>query len=216
MGSLVKYIAREWHADFWMGFLLKTRGWKPMIKGHFLAGCHGMVQMFKVLRIRFPAYLYMANFDHICSSAVSQDISGRYPNLVGYDDNFLLLIFQMHCPAPPSEDDARHMQDTYTLLRKTSGREDLPMLAIDHLAAILSISEPIGGASKQVVDDFQLYIYVVGQQLGWEFLDNLVGDPKKCGALYCDVGTRNGRIARLYMTILADPKYDVVTRFTLK
>ena len=108
------------------------------------------------------------------------------------------------------------MQDAYTLHRKTSGREDPHILTIDHIAAILSISEPIGGASKQVMDDFQLYIYIVGWQLGWEFLDNLMGDPKKCGALYCDVGTRNGRIARLYMTILADPKYDVVKRLTLK
>jgi len=56
------------------------------------------------------------------------------------------------------------------------------------LPLLLSIWEPIGGALKQVVGDFQRYITVFEARIGWGFLDNLMGEPKKCGAFHCDSG----------------------------
>ena len=136
-------------------------------------------------------------------------MSGRYPNLLGYDDDFLLLAFEAHCPVPTSVDDARCMQNAYTILRGASNRKQTYMYPSDRFPLILSISEPIGGASKQVVEDFQLYMVAFKACAGWEFLDDVMGDPKKCGALYCDVGTRNARIAQRYMTILVAGEPDV-------
>ena len=50
------------------------------------------------------------------------------------------------------------------------------------------------------------------ERAGWEFLENLMSDPKKCGAFYCDVALRNARIAQHYMTTLTAAKHDVEER----
>jgi len=100
------------------------------------------------------------------------------------------------------------MQNAYTILRGASNPGGVDTISPEGLLPlILSISEPIGHASKKVVDNFQRYISVVearaGWECGWEFLDNVMGDPMKCGVLYCDVGIRNARIAQRYMMTLA-------------
>ena len=152
-------------------------------------------------------------------------MSGRYPDLVGYDDHFLLVIFQTHCPAPTSVDDAKYMQNAYTILRararNLSDDDRDPFytpptrrINLDIISAISGAIEgdAIGGASMKIFEDIYDYITFFVARAGWEFLDNIMGDPKKCSALYCDVGIRNARIAQRYMMILADPESEEVRR----
>ena len=133
-------------------------------------------------------------------------MNSHYPDLVGYDNDFLLLAFQIHCPAPTSEDDARCMQNAYTILRATSNLKDNWFTGDLPGPLIFSVSEPIGSPSKQAVDDFQRYILGFVGLGGWKLLDDLMGDQRKCGALYCDVGLRHARVAQQYMTTLAAAK----------
>jgi len=96
------------------------------------------------------------------------------------------------------------MQNAYTVFRglierKDFDRSDFPIM----IRLILGVSEPIGTTSLDRVIDFYSYIRVFGEHVGWELLDNCMGNPKKCGALYCDVGVRNARVARGCMTTLA-------------
>ena len=136
-------------------------------------------------------------------------MSSDYPDLVGYDDDFLVRAFRLHCPAPQSVEDARCMQNAYTILREFEVSDQDNFYVGDPLHLISSIPEPIVGASIQGVNDFLSYIQALGKRGGWEFVDNLMGDPKKCGALYCDVGIRNARIAQRYMaTLAAEPDME--------
>ena len=133
-------------------------------------------------------------------------MSGRHLDLTKYNDDFLVHAFQIQYPAPTSTDDARCMQNAYTVLRgrKAHGSDSDPLFPT--ITLILSVSEPIGAASLERVIDFYRCIRVFGKHVGWEFLDNLMGDPKKCGAWYCDVGVRNARVAQRYMTTLTTLK----------
>ena len=131
---------------------------------------------------------------------------GRYPELTKYNDDFLVHAFQTQYLAPTSTDEARCMQNAYTVLRGQSELEDVRDLDFPTILLILSVSEPTGTVSHERVNEFHLYIRVLGEHIGWEFLDNLMGDPKKCGALHCDVGVRNARVAQRCMTILATMK----------
>jgi len=121
-------------------------------------------------------------------------MSGDYPDLVGYDDDFLVHAFQIHCPAPTSVDDAICMQNAYTAFHEA--------LALGPWIPTPSFSQSIGPASTVAVDDFQHYIRTFAERAGLEFLETLMADEKKCGVLYCEVGIRNARVARLYMTTL--------------
>jgi len=59
----------------------------------------------------------------------------------------------------------------------------------------------MGDVSPEAVE-FQLAFRKRG--LGeWQLLDDIMGDQKECGALYCKAGIRHARIAQQYMTILA-------------
>ena len=136
-------------------------------------------------------------------------MNDQYPDLVGYDDDFLLLAFQIHCPAPTSVDDARCMQNAYTILRGASNLKDSGFNGTLPGPLIFSVSEPIGSPSKQAVDDFQRYILGFVGLGGWKLLDNLMGDRRKCGALYCDGGIRHARISQQYMMTLAAVTPDV-------
>ena len=60
-------------------------------------------------------------------------MSGRYPDLANYNDDFLVQTFQIQYPAPTSTDDAICMQNTYTVLR--GGRE---LKDVDGYDSILS------------------------------------------------------------------------------
>ena len=139
-------------------------------------------------------------------------MSGRHPDLTKYNDDFLVQAFQIQYPAPTSTDDARCMQNAYTVLRGRSELKDVDYFDFPTISLILNVSEPIATASWDRVNDFHSYITVFGDHVGWGFLDNLMGDPKKCGALYCDIGVRNARVARGYMTTLAtlNPRLQVV------
>ena len=133
-------------------------------------------------------------------------MSGRHPDLNKYNDDFLIHTFQIHHPAPTSTDEARCMQNAYTILRGQIEREDIEISESSTLHLILSVSEPMGAASKERVIDFYRYIRVFGEHVGWELLDYCMGDPKKCGALYCDVSVRNARVAQGCMKTLAPVK----------
>ena len=97
------------------------------------------------------------------------------------------------------------MQNAYTVLRGWSELKnaDASVIFFPLAPLILRVSEPIGTASGERVIDFYRYITVFGEHVGWEFLDDLMGDPERCGALYCDVGLRNARVAQQYMVTLA-------------
>ena len=135
-------------------------------------------------------------------------MSGRHPDLTKYNDDFLVHAFQIQYPAPASVDDARCMQNAYTVLRGRSELEDVDDSDFPTLS--IRISEPIGLVSEGRVIDFHRYMRVFGKHVGWEFLDNLMNDPKKCGALYCDVGVRNARVAQQYMTTLPHVEKSVI------
>jgi len=79
------------------------------------------------------------------------------------------------------------MQNAYTILRGASNPEDIywHIYSRDRLPLILRISEPIGSVSKEVVDEFQRYVGIVQARVGWEFLDNVMGDPRN--AVLCIV-----------------------------
>ena len=130
-------------------------------------------------------------------------MSGRHPDLTKYNDDFIIHAFQIQYPASTSADDARCMQNAYTVLR---GQSELKDVDTSGFPLIIRISEPIGLASEERIIDFYRYIRALEKRVGWEFLDTLMGDPKKCGALYCDVGVRNARVARRYMTNLVTMK----------
>jgi len=98
------------------------------------------------------------------------------------------------------------MQNAYTVFRGLIERKDADSSDVSMLHLILSLSEPIGTASQDRVLDFYGYRSVFGEHVGWELLDSCMGDPKKCGALYCDVGMRNARVAQVCMTTLATVK----------
>jgi len=132
-------------------------------------------------------------------------MSGCYPDLTEYNDDFLAYAFQTQCPAPASTDEARCMQNVYTALRGLSQLNDDNSDPIDPFLVSMFF-EPIGTTSAERVTDFCRYITAFEDRAGWEFLDNLMGDPKKCGALYCDFGVRNARVAQRYMTTLATAK----------
>ena len=133
-------------------------------------------------------------------------MSGRHPDLTKYNDDFLVQAFQIQYPASISTDDARCIQNAYTVLRGQSELKDVDGSDLSTMLLIISISEPIGPTSEERVIDFYRYIRALGKHVGWGFLDSLMGDPKKCGALYCDVGVRNARVAQRYMTTLAAVK----------
>jgi len=127
-------------------------------------------------------------------------MSGRYPDLTNYNDDFLVYIFQTQYPAPTSTYEARCVQDAYTVIR---GQRELKGNRLDWLPLFLSVSTPIGTGLQRRVIDFCNHVVTFRERVGWEFLDNLMGDPKKCGSLYCDVGVRNARVAQRFMTTLA-------------
>ena len=129
-------------------------------------------------------------------------MSGRYPDLVGYDDDFRIRAFQILCSAPTSVDDAICMQNAYTALRKAVVLDAVSVREARTPWAPTPSFEPIGAASTLAVVDFQQCILTLGEFAGWELVDNFMADQKKCGALYCEVAIRNARIARLYMTTL--------------
>ena len=133
-------------------------------------------------------------------------MSGRYPDLTKYNDDFLVHAFQIQYPAPTSTDEAKCMQNAYTVLRGRSELKDVDDFDFPTISLILNVFEPIGTTSQEFVIDFHKYIREFGEHVGWEFLDDLMGDPKKCGAWYCDVGVRNARVAQRYMTTLATVK----------
>ena len=96
------------------------------------------------------------------------------------------------------------MQDAYTILRGASElKGDFNRYLLD---LTFGASKLVGTASMQLVANFEWYITRFQERVGWEPLDNIMGDPTKCGALYCDVGVRNARVARRYMTTLAAVK----------
>jgi len=159
----------------------------------------------RCFEVAAPLTLYAADSDRIHS----QNMTSRHPDLIKFDD-FIVHAFQIQCPAPVSTDDARCMQNAYTVLREAS--QVIPELEtnVDLYHSVfllsLSVSEPIWATSTQRLDDFRDYIQILGETSGWEFVDNLMGDQKKCGALYCDIGIRNARVAHQYMTTLASVK----------
>ena len=86
-------------------------------------------------------------------------MSGRYPDLLMYDDNFLVRAFQIHCPALTSVDDAISMQNAYTFFRGLSSWTGINGWCRRFVPLDLSIPEPmLGGALEQLVDGFLHYI----------------------------------------------------------
>ena len=144
-------------------------------------------------------------------------MSGRYPDLANYNDDFLVQTFQIQYPAPTSTDDAICMQNTYTVLRGGRELKDVDgydsILSFPTVPLVSRVSEPTRTTPQEHVIDFHRYITLFGEHVGWEFLDDLMGDPKKCGAWYCDFGVRNARVAQGYMTRLAivQPSLRVAT-----
>ena len=130
-------------------------------------------------------------------------MSGRHSDLTKYNDDFLARVFRNLCPTPASPDEARCMQNAFTILRGASQLSYEEEFSFPAIRLILPVSEPIGAAAQKRVIDFHRYIITVSRTVDWALLDDLMGDPKKCGALYCDVGVRNARVVQRYMTKLA-------------
>lgn len=103
-------------------------------------------------------------------------MSGLYPELM--NDDFLVLAFQTHFPAPTSADHARCMQSACTIVRGARSSDRVSSVPIS-----IIVYELMGVVSLRAMD-FQHYIMAFRERRGWRVLDTIVGDQKKCGALY--------------------------------
>ena len=136
---------------------------------------------------------------HLSLIVASQDMNGRYSNLMEYNDDFLVHAFQILCPALTF--DRGFIHQAYTDLRKRRGWT--APYEYGQLLPLLSL--PPDRCDR---DDFECYIKGFHERAGREFLDTLIGDPEKCGVLYRDVGQCNARFAERYMTTLRAVKLD--------